>query len=673
MDMKVIQREMWFDEEDKLPLPSRPLFVDCFAGGGGASTGIRQALKRDVDIAINHDRDAISMHKSNHPSVTRHYCEDVWHVDPVLACEGRKVSGAWFSPDCRHFSKAKGGTPVKKKIRGLAWSAVIWAEKKRPNVLWLENVEEFLSWGPVCRKTGQPIKEKAGITFDLFVWKLEQLGYKVEWKLLVASDFGAPTSRRRLFMVARCDGKPIIWPEPTHGSPKAVRARLDEIRIQLKEHRVCNLKPLKPWNTAAGIIDWSIPCPSIFASSAEIKEQYGVRAIRPLKDKTLKRIAEGVKRFVIETDNPFIVGDQGHFVTSSAYTKSTGRGRYVYPMDDPIRTLTASNDKVLIGTKLAPFISRYYGTSIGSSITDPVGTATKFNHTAVVTPYIAALQHGGSLRRIDQPIHTITASRKDCNLVVAPKIAPFMTSAAHGGGLNRVHNVHEPTRTLTGKNDKVLVAPSLISYYGPRPGDNGHRGRSIENPIPTQTTENRFAVVSAFIAKHFGGMTGIEANRPFPTITARGTQNQLAAVTMVQSGYGERQGQAPRCLDINKPLGTVVGTNKFAEVRAFLFKYYGSGGQWGSLDRPLATITVKDRLALGIVMVGDQPYQIIDIGMRMLSPRELFRAQGFPDDYEIEKGYEGKPVTKTDQVARCGNSVPPHMAEALVRANLEKA
>lgn len=219
---------------------------------------------------------------------------------------------------------------------------------------------------------------------------------------------------------------------------------------------------------------------------------------------------------------------------------------------------------------------------------------------------------------------------------------------------------------MTGKNDKVLVAPTLISYYGPRPGDNGHRGRSIDQPIPTQTTENRFALVSAFIVKHYGGQVGVTADRPFPTITARGTQNQLVTSHLMKLKGTCRHGQP-----VTEPMPTVqAGGNHVAEVRAFLFKYYGSGGQWGSLDRPLATITVKDRLALGIVMVGRQPYQIVDIGMRMLTPRELFRAQGFPEDYEIEKGYEGKRVTKTDQVARCGNSVPPHMAEALVKANL---
>lgn len=659
MDMKIIQREIWFDEIERRPLPARPLFVDCFAGGGGASTGIRRALKRDVDIAINHDRDAISMHKSNHPGVVKHFCEDIWHVEPLTACEKRKVQAAWFSPDCRHFSKAKGGTPVKKKIRGLAWSAIIWAERVRPDVIFLENVEEFKTWGPVCRKTNQPIKSKSGITFELFVWKLQELGYKVEWKTLVASDYGAPTSRKRFFLVARCDGKPIVWPKPTHGSPQIIRQ-------QLKENRVCNLKT---WKTAADIIDWSIPCPSIFATSQEIKEQYGIRAIRPLKEKTLKRIAEGVKRFVIETDTPFIVGDQIPIMVQSGYGERKGQRPRCLDIHKPLGTVVGTNKFALV----TPFVSRYYGQSIGNGCQNPIGALTQENNTALVTPFIAALQHGGSLRPINGPVHTITASPKDCNLVVAPTIAPFMTSAAHGGEIGRVHAVGEPTRTMTGKNDKVLVAPTLVSYYGPKAGDTGHRGRSIDNPVPTQTTENRFALVSAFIAKHYGGVTGIGANRPFPTITARGTQNQLTVATMVKNNHGDKQ-----AFEIREPVRTIVAqgthhavvTCHVQEVRAFLFKYYGSGGQWGDVDRPVATITSKDRLALGIVMVGGQPYQIVDIGMRMLTPRELFRAQGFPDDYEIDKGYEGKPVTKTDQVARCGNSVPPHVAEALVKANL---
>lgn len=660
MDMKVIQREMWFDEIEQRALPKRPLFVDCFAGGGGASTGIRHAIKRDVDIAVNHDRDAISMHKSNHPGVIKHFCEDIWHVEPLKACEGRTVQAAWFSPDCRHFSKAKGGTPVKKKIRGLAWSAVIWAEQVKPDVIFLENVEEFKTWGPVCRKSNQPIKSKMGSTFNVFVSALERLGYKVEWKTLVASDYGAPTSRKRFFMVARCDGLPIVWPTPTHGSPKVIRSRL-------RKDKVCNLKL---WNTAADIIDWSIPCPSIFDTKEEIKRKYNVPAVRPLAEKTLKRIAEGVRRFVIETDTPFIVGDQAPVMVQTGYGERNGQRPRCLDIHKPLGTVVGTNKFALV----APFISRYYGQSIGNGCQHPVGTLTQENNTALVTPYIAALQHGGSIRRMDQPVHTVTASRKDCNLLVAPTIAPFMTSAAHGGDFGRVHSVHEPTRTMTGKNDKVLVAPTLISYYGPRPGDNGHRGRSIDNPIPTQTTENRFALVSAFISKHFGGVTGVEANRPFPTITARGTQNQLTVATMIKHNHGDKQ-----AFDIREPLRTIVAqgthhavaTCQVQQVRAFLFKYYGSGGQWGQLDQPLATITVKDRLALGIVMVGNQPYQIVDIGMRMLTPRELFRAQGFPDDYEIEYGYEGKPVTKTDQVARCGNSVPPQLAEALVKANLK--
>lgn len=651
--MKVRQKFFWFNDAHDKPLPRRAIFVDGFAGGGGASVGIERALGRQVDVAINHDKAAIAMHMANHPK-TKHYCENIWTVDPVAACEGRQVQGAWFSPDCTHFSKARGKKPVRKTIRGLAWVVVRWAELVKPRVMFIENVEEFLTWGPVDRKTGKPIKEKAGVTLQLWVWKLRELGYEVEWRVLQASDFGAPTTRKRLFIVCRCDGKPIVWPEPTHGGPKQIA----------KDLRTRGHSRRRPWATAAEIIDWSIPCPSIFLTPAEAKRE---GCIRPLADKTLKRIAEGIRRYVIETSDPFIVrtnhgGDHfrgqsirqplgtmvqsqeyavvdpvitpfttgcggragqsppssiasplntvtakadrvlvspslAPFITSSAYSKSSGRGKYIYGMDEPIRTLTSTNDKVLV----APLVSRMYGASVGSSIESPIGTTTMENKTA-------------------------------------------------------------------------LVAPILSTYYGPRPGDGGHRGRTLDFPLATQGTENRFALVSAFIAKHFGGMVGIPADRPFPTVTTIGTQNQLVSACLIKNNHGEKQ-----WFGANEPCRTIVAqgthhavvTARMEQVRAFLFRYFGSGGQWSPLTAPCPTITTKDRLALGIVRIQDDLWQIVDIGMRMLTPRELFRAQGFPSNYTIDVGLNGKPATKSEQVARCGNSVSPHPAEALVRANLK--
>ena len=480
--MKVLQKQFWINEPHEKPLPKRPIIVDGFAGGGGASTGLEMALGRHVDIAINHNESAIAMHMANHPE-TKHYCEDIWEIDPVEACEGRPVDLAWFSPDCTHFSKARGSKPVKKHIRGLAWVVVKWAELVQPRIIMLENVEEFQTWGPIDPDTNKPIKEKAGVTFQLWKLKLEELGYKVEHRVLRACDYGSPTTRKRLFLIARCDGKPIVWPEPSHGSPKQIKAE-----IKKTGH-----SRLKKWRTAAEIIDFSIPCPSIFLTNEEAKK---IGCKRPLADKTMKRIAEGVKRYVIENADPFIVR------------------------------------------------------------------------------------------------------------------------------------------------------------------------------VPTQAIENRFGLVSALIAKHYGGVVGVDARTPFPTITQRGTQNQVVAATMVQTGYGERKGQLPRCLDIHQPLGTVVaGGCKHAEVRAFLMRYYGSGHQWADLKHPAPTVTAKARLCLGIVLIGGEPYKIVDIGMRMLTPRELFKAQGFPDHYDISIGLNGKPATKTQQVARCGNSVCPHVVKALVHAN----
>lgn len=644
--MKVRQRHFWFNEPHDKALPSdREIVVDCFAGGGGASVGLERAIGRQVDVAINHDKEAIAMHMANHPE-TKHYCENLWEVDPVEVCEGRNVGAAWFSPDCTHFSKAKGKTPKKKEIRALAWIVCRWAARVRPRVIFLENVEEFVTWGPLDRH-GQPVKELKGKTFAGWIRQLRELGYEVEWKNIIASDHGSPTTRKRLFLIARCDGQPIVWPAASHGSVKQIKK---EIRQQGFSNR-------QKWRTAAEIIDWSIPCPSIFLTPEQAKEQ-GCR--RPLAEKTMKRIAEGVRRYVIETADPFIVkvnhGSE-HF-----------RGQSV---ERALQTVTASNGYGVV----TPYISRVFGQSVGSPVDHPIGTLTQENKTALITPvisssaytkstgrgkyiyhpeealrtittandkvviapYIQALQHGGSSRRLDHPIHTITASNKDCNL---------------------------------------LISPQLMSYYGERPGQKG-RGREMDCPIPTITTENRVAVVSAFIAKHFGGMVGIGAERPFPTITTRGTQNQLVFVNLIKNNHGAKQ-----WFDVNEPVRTICaqGTHRAVvesklsrinECRAFLFKYYGSGGQWNGLTEPAPTITSRDRLALGIVLVNGEPFQIVDIGMRMLTPRELFNAQGFPSDYDIDTGLNGKQATKKTQVARCGNSVCPQPATAVVRANFQ--
>lgn len=398
------------------------LIIDNFAGGGGASTGIEMAIGRNIDIAINHDPAAVLMHKTNHPR-TKHYCESVWEVDPREVSKGKPVGLAWFSPDCKHFSKAKGGRPVEKNIRGLAWVAVKWAATVRPRVIILENVEEFKTWGPI--KNGRSVEKDKGRTFNSFVNALKKLGYEVDHKELMAADYGAPTSRKRFFLIARCDGKSIVWPNPTHGQDKI------------------------PYVAASNIINWKIEVPSIFERS------------KPLAENTLIRIARGIQKYIIENE-PYMINDRAYF------------------------------------------LSHYY------------------------------THHGSETR---------------CS--------------------------------------------------------------SLKEPIATIPTQNRFGLVSV------------------------------------------------KLQDIKLPTKD--------NVYAFLTKYYGCDtGQ--SLNAPIHTITTKDRF--GLIVVRGKDYKIADIGLRMLTARELFTGMGFPNSYIIENDYTGKKYPSTQQKARCGNAVVPILAKILVEANL---
>ena len=504
------------------------LIVDNFAGGGGASTGIEMATGISVDIAINHDPEAIKMHKANHPS-TKHYCESVWDVDPVEVCKGHPVGLAWFSPDCKHFSKAKGGKPKDKNIRGLAWVALRWAGLVRPRVIMLENVEEFKTWGPLNR-SHRPIKAKQGVTFNKFISQLKDLGYEVDFRELVAADYGAPTMRKRFFMIARCDGKPIVWPEPTHGpaDSKKVKAGL-----------------LQPYLGAYTQLDFSLPCPSIFDTAEEIKEKYGIRAVRPLAHKTMERIARGLKKFVIDNAEPFIV-QVNHSGSKSDYCKSA---------NEPLQVITSKHGFGIVEPMLAPYM----------------GTNTT-NHP------------GGSC---EEPIHTITTGNQQC-----------------------------------------LISPTLIQYHG-ETSENEVRGQTIENPIMTVDSSNRYGLVTSFLSKFYKSGTGQDVREPLHTVT--------------------------------------TSAGHFGEVRAFLIKYYGDAtGQ--DIKAPLDTVTTKDRF--GLVTIEGVDYQIVDIGLRMLEPKELYGCQGFPDDYIIDHDYTGKTYPRTEQVRRCGNAVCPPIPAALVRANL---
>lgn len=538
------------------------IFVDNFAGGGGASTGIELAIGRSVDIAINHDPAAIAMHRANHPT-TRHYTEDVWKVDPVEACAGRPVALAWFSPDCKHHSKAKGGKPVDKHIRGLAWVAVKWAKAVHPRVIMLENVEEFMDWGRLD-KNNRPDPKYKGETFRRFVRQLERQGYEVEYRLLRACDYGAPTIRKRFFLIARCDGNPIVWPRPTHGDPDSL-----EVAAGL----------LQPWVPVSDVLDFSLPCPSIFDTSEEIYEKFGIKAVRPLAENTLKRIARGVVKFVIDNPRPFII---------------------------------------------------------------------QVNHS------------GDSFRgqEVTEPLDTITA--KHGTGVVEPIIAPVEIRNNHGSGGN---DVKEPLRTITTGGHHMLIAPNLIQYHSEQ--TENVRGQTIDRPVMTVDASNRYGLVSTFISKYYdGGYTGAGSRMDDPVGTITSRDHNAVCAAFVTQFNNNSIGQ-----DNSEPLNTITaGQGHFGEVCAFLTKYYGNGDNVTPLDQPTPTITAKDRLAL--VTIHGQDYQIVDIGLRMLTPRELFDAQGFPDDYIIDVDADGKAYPKAEQVARCGNAVCPPIPAALVRANL---
>jgi DNA (cytosine-5)-methyltransferase 1 len=529
----------------------RELIVDNFAGGGGASTGIELAIGRSVDVAINHDPAAIAMHKANHPD-TEHYCESVWDVDPRKVARGQQVALCWLSPDCKHFSKAKGGKPKEKGIRGLAWVAVRWAATVRPRVIMLENVEEFKTWGPLL-KDGMPDPDKKGKTFQAFINALKRQGYEVDHRELRACDYGAPTIRKRFFLIARCDGQPIVWPKPTHGDPNSI-----EVKKGL----------LKPWRTAGEIIDWSLECMSIFERK------------KPLAENTMRRIARGIHKFVLNNPDPFVI-------------KVNHQG-------EAFR---------------------------GQQISEPLQTVTAKNGWGVVTPYIARIgQTGFGADRLqyelNKPLTTITTKAE--HLLIQPFIAKHYGGGYKGPGVS----CEEPLPTVTTVDHNALVTAFLAQYHS-ETASHDARGQQLDRPILTLDTSNRYGLVTSHLIKMKGTNIGQPADEPLQTITAGGLH--------------------------------------FGEVRAFLMKYYGTGeGQ--EISEPMHTIPTKDRF--GLITVHGQDYAIVDIGMRMLEPHELFAAQGFPEEYIISKDADGKQYPKSAQVARCGNSVPPPFAQHLVIANL---
>lgn len=549
------------------------LLVDEFACGGGMSEAIEQATGRHVDIAVNHDEDACSMHAANHPQ-TEHHWKDVFEVCPRRATKGRAVGLLHLSPDCTHHSQARGGQPRSKKLRGLAWIGVRWAGIKRPRIITLENVKQILQWGPLiakrCPKTGRVVKldgtvategervpvqqqhlvpdpRHAGRTWRAFVRALECLGYTVEARVLCAADYGAPTTRSRLFMVARCDGAPIVWPEPTHFKNPA--------------------KGQKRWRSAAECIDWSIPGKSIFERE------------KPLADATLRRVAHGMKRYVLDNADPFIM-----------------------------QIANWSRDGV-------------------TSASDPLSTVT-------------AWPRGGS--------HAV--------------VAPVMVQAGHGQGTPDAprwshgnKSVREPVGTVTasGGGQAVALGTLVQMGYGEREGQ-APRALDARQPLGTVVGAGKFAAVTAFVEQANGGFNATparDAREPLSTSTATGSQQRLVTATVVEPTLtpGQEEG-ALRCA-------------------AFLIRYYGQGGQLGDMREPMSTSTTKDRLALVTVWLRGTPYVIVDIQLRMLTPRELYNANGFPKTYIIDRGHDGRIFSKSTQVRMCGNAVPPPLGRAVIEAN----
>lgn len=614
----------------------KEIIVDNFAGGGGASTGIEMAIGRSVDIAINHDVNAVAMHTTNHPE-TLHYCESVFDVDPVAATAGRPVGLAWFSPDCRHFSKAKGAKPVEKEIRGLAWIVIRWALAVRPRVMMLENVEEFRTWGPLVDSTDgmRPDPARAGETFEAFCGMLsggipadhpalvecceflgiaadsEQaqqlvngLGYAVDHREMRACDYGAPTIRKRFFMVMRCDGVPVMWPETTHGDPKS-----EEVQNGKR----------KPWRTAAECIDWSLECPSIFGRK------------KPLAENTLKRIARGVQRFVLDNASPFIV-KCNHTTTRGKYDRFRGQA-----LDAPLQTITKTHGYAIA----VPHLTKFRTGAIGQKVTGPVPTVTAGTSRrpggnghalglveAALAPVIAR-QFGNSIgHRADEPSATVTAGGGGKSQLVTSTLIQ-MGYGEREGQAPRVLQLEKPLGTITAGGNKFgLVAANLVKHFG---GNYTGPGAAMDAPAHTITTTDHHGLVTSHLVMLRGTCRdGRVVDAPAPGLTAGGLHVGEVETHLAVSEYDEQRAQ---------------------QVLAFLRQYCGEDCD-------------------GLVTVDGVVYRIVDIGMRMLQPHELYRAQGFPEWYIIDRDYTGQRYAKDKQVARCGNAVPPPFAEALVRANL---
>ncbi|AXJ04848.1 DNA cytosine methyltransferase [Pseudomonas fluorescens] len=642
------------------------IVVDFFCGGGGAGTGLEMGLGRAVNVAKNHSPQAISMHTVNHPGAL-HYTTDVFDGDPDTECGGKAVGWFHMSPDCTHHSQAAGGQPRKREIRNLSWIGLKWAGKKKPRVISLENVKQILQWGPLiakrCKATGRVVKLGGGVaapgevvpvsqqflvpdparrgqTWAMFVAELQRLGYAVEWRVIKACDFGAPTSRERLFMIARCDGQPIVWPEPTHAKNPA--------------------KGQQKWRTAAECIDWTIPSKSIFNRA------------KPLAPATLRRIAKGMKKFVIDAADPFIVpianwsGESvqsandplrtvtswprgGSFAMASpiiAPATHQGSDRINDPRD-PLPTVTCANRGEL--TLISPVMVGAGGPAYSgkpASADQPVGTLMTQNHRALAAAHLVKFRFSDEGKALDEPLPTITSGgnyQRPAGAAHAMGISTVFMAQMNGGfNTTAAKSIEDPMTTVTNTgSQQQLVTANLVHLRG------NCDARDADDPLHTISAGGtHHGLVTAVMERQFGASVGQGVDEPAPTITA---------------GGGGKSSLVELQLSPEVEAGAL-------RVAAFLISYYGTENM-SAADAPAPTITTKDRLGLVTVTIKGTPYVIVDICLRMLQPAELYKAQGFPADYIISHGADGKPFTKTQQVHMCGNSVSPPPMAALARAN----
>lgn len=645
-----------------------PIWGDYFAGGAGASTGIACAVGEPAYFAVNHSPAALDMYRQNHPH-TRLYCEDVFDVDPVEICDGHPVWLLWASPDCTHHSKARGGKPVSKHIRGLPWAIVRAALKVRPGCIMFENVEEIQSWGPcITDEEGNefPDPERRGETFEGFISIMTKgiepghpahmecceflgvspdsedgrrlakgLGYDFEGRELVAADYGAPTIRKRYYGVFRCDGRAIVWPEATHSKTGE------------------NGK--KKWVAAAEIIDWNLPCPSIFKGKAEIMEQYGLKAVRPLAPNTLKRVISGVDKFTIKSGNPFVV--------PIGYGEREGQSPRVNSIESPLSTVVSNCKQYLGHPMMTPFAVdvNHGGGFRGQRLEEPMDTITAKLGRGVVQPVVTAFTQTNTTNSVgsdaSRPVNTVTSAGNQM------LITPSLTAIGQTESKHREYAAEEPVRTVVSKAEQCLIAPVLTQYHD----SPEFRGQGVEAPVMTIDGSNRYGLASAQLTEYFGNGQPLDISKPLHTVTSK--DREALTLAHVAEFKGQDKGQSA-----DGPLRTITASaGEFAAVQVRVVRYERGTdlGYWPQIRELLNqycgyTLAEDEVLLLNI---GGTWYYISDIGLRMLTPRELYKAMGFPADYCIDFDVNGKPYSKAEKVARCGNAVCPAMSEALVRAN----